>query len=404
LLTHDNTDHLSAPGELNALGEAVFGKNSVLLLSGKQHQQRRKLIMPPFHGERMKAYGELICKITRDVMESYRDGQLFYARTAMQTITMRVILQAVFGLYEGSRYQRLEQVLSERLNLISTPLTSAFVFFPQLAVDLGPQSLIGRLRRLVAETDELLYAEIRDRRQHHDPSRPDVLSMLLAARDENGEGMTDEELHDELITLLIAGHETTATALSWALYWLHRYPETYQRLMQELDGQENPDDLVARSRLPYLNAVCNETLRIYPVGMVTLPRRVEKPCQLLGYDLQPGTMVMGSIYQVHHHPDLYPDSKVFRPERFLEKQFAPHEFLPFGGGSRRCVGAALAMYEMALVLSTTLKDYQLRLAEAGPVEPHRRGGTLAPRSGVRLQKLGRRAAAEFAENMDLALV
>lgn len=390
ILSHDASDHLSAPGDANALGESIFGKHSVLLLNGKQHQKRRKLIMPPFHGERMKAYGNLICTITRQVIGQYQNGQVFTARDAMQTITMRVILQAVFGLYEGPRYQRLEQLLSERLNMISSPLTSAMIFIPQLAVDLGPLSLVGRLQKLVDETDELLYAEIRERRQILDSARPDVLSILLTARDENGEGMTDEELHDELITLLIAGHETTATALTWALYWLHSQPEILQRLRSELDSQEQPGDLVMRSRLPYLNAVCNETLRVYPVGMVTLPRRVEQPFQLMGYDLQPGMILMGSIYLVHHRPELYPDSHTFNPGRFLQRQFAPHEFFPFGGGSRRCVGAALAMYEMTLALSIMVQEFQFCLVEREPVLPHRRGGTLAPRSGVRLQKIGPR--------------
>jgi len=226
----------------------------------------------------------------------------------MQQITMRVILQVVFGLYEGERYRRLERLLAERLNLITTPLTSILVFFPQLMVDLGSWSLAGKVRRLIQQTDELLYAEIQERRAEHNPERTDILSLLLSARDEEGQGLTDAQLHDELMTLLIAGHETTATALAWAFYCVHRLPEVREKLMVELEAYRDTPDRMAIARLPYLTAVCNETLRIHPVALVTLPRRVEKPMQIQGYDLEPGTLLMGCIYLVHHREDLYPDS------------------------------------------------------------------------------------------------
>lgn len=386
LLTHDTGKQLSAPGEANKLAEPLLGKNSVILLSGKQHRARRKLVMPPFHGERMKAYGELICEITQQVVSDWAVGETFCARDAMQKITMRVILQAVFGLHDGERYRRLETLLADRLNMISSPLTSILVFFPQLMVDLGPNSFARRVKEIVAETDQLLYAEIRDRRDSLDPERTDVLTLLLLARDEDGNGLTDDELHDELMTLLVAGHETTATALAWALYWIHRQPEVRQNLLAEQDAGSD-DDLMAIAKRPYLNAVCNETLRIYPVALVTLPRKVEQPITLMDVELEPGTLVMGCIYLVHHRPDLYPNSHEFRPERFLERQFTPYEFLPFGAGARRCVGAALAMYEMTLVLDTILKDCVLELADDKPVLPQRRGGTLGPAGGVMIKKV-----------------
>lgn len=397
LLSHDNSEELSAPGDANALLKPLFGEHSILLLNGKQHRQRRQLMVPPFHGERMKAYGDLICAITRDVMNQWPTGQQFCARDAMQKITMQVILQAVFGIHKGDRYQRLEHLLAERIDLISTPLTSILLFFPQLGVDLGPWSVGGRVRRLVEETDALLYAEIRERRAAPDPDRTDVLSLLLAAKDADGKGLTDEELHDELMTLLVAGHETTATALAWALYWVHHRPEVYQKLMAELEQSSETTDLMAISRLPYLTAVCSETLRIYPVAMVTLPRRVEKPMQLMGYDLEAGSLLMGCIYLVHHDETLYPNAHKFRPERFLERQFSPSEFLPFGGGSRRCIGAALAMYEMTLVLRTILSQCDLELAEPKAVKPQRRGGTLAPEGGIQIRKVGDRIAQRQAE-------
>ncbi|MEO0408157.1 MAG: cytochrome P450 [Cyanobacteria bacterium P01_A01_bin.135] len=386
LLTRDNGSLFSAPGEANKLAEPLFGKRSVILLSGKPHRDRRRLIMPPFHGERMTAYGELICQITRQVVAGWPLGETFTARDAMQTITMRVILQAVFGLHEGERYRKLEALLAERLDLASSPLSSLLVFFPQLMVDIGPLSPGGRTKRIVEETDQLLYAEIRDRRVNLDPDRKDVLTLLMLARDEAGNGLTDEELHDELMTLLVAGHETTATALAWALYWMHHHPEVRQKLLAERAAGAG-DDFMAIAKRPYLTAVCNETLRIYPVALVTLPRQVEQPVTLMNVELQPGTLVMACIYLLHHHPELYPNSHQFRPERFLERQFTPYEFLPFGAGARRCVGAALAMYEMALVLDTILGECALELDSNQVVIPQRRGGTMAPSSGVRLRKV-----------------
>ena len=389
LLTHDNSDEITSPGDVNILAKPLLGENSLILLNGKKHRQRRQLILPPFHGERMKAYGNLSRVIAREVMNSW-GGKTFSVRDAMQQITMGVILQAVFGLHEGDRYRRLERLLAERLDAITTPLTSMLVFFPQLMIDLGPWSLAGKMRRVIQETDELLYAEIRERRANPDPNRTDILSLLLSMRDEDGQGLTDAELHDELMTLLIAGHETTATALAWAFYWIHRLPEVRQKLMVELEPHRHSADPMTIARLPYLTAVCNETLRIYPVAMITLPRRVEKPMQIMGYNLEPGTLLMGCIYLVHHRQDLYPDSHTFRPERFLERQYSQYEFLPFGGGSRRCVGAALAMYEMALILGTILNECDLELAETQDVKPVRRGGTLAPGGGIRMRKVSDR--------------
>lgn len=398
LLTRDNSEEITAPGEVNALVEPIVGKHSIFLLNGQHHRQRRKLMMPPFHGDRMRGYGAIIRKVTKDVISEWQTEQTFCVRDAMQKITMRVILQAVFGLYEGDRYRRLEQLLAERLNMISSPLTSFFVFFPQLLVDLGPRSPGGRIRRIVEEIDQLLYAEIRERRARLDLSCTDVLSLLLSARDEGGQGLTDEELHDELITLLMAGHETTATALAWALYWIYRIPHVREALMQELEPWQNSDDLETIARLPYLTAVCNETLRIYPVGLVTLPRRIEKPLQVMEYDLEVGSLPMGCIYAVHHREDLYPNSHEFRPERFLERQFSAYEFLPFGGGVRRCIGAAFAMYEMKLVLHTILEHCELELATSKAVKPKRRGGTLAPGGGVSMRKVSDRPLKRHVSN------
>jgi cytochrome P450 len=199
-----------------------------------------------------------------------------------------------------------------------------------------------------------------------------------------GEAMTDVELHDELMTLLLAGHETTATAIAWALYWVHKLPNIREQILQELETLgDNPEPLNI-ARLPYLTAVCNETLRIYPVAVLTVPRAVKEPVELMGYPLEPGTRLYGCIYLTHHREDIYPNSQQFKPERFLERQFSPYEFLPFGGGIRRCIGEALALFEMKLVLATILQRYELALADQRPERPKRRGVTFAPERGVKM--------------------
>lgn len=216
----------------------------------------------------------------------------------------------------------------------------------------------------------------------------------MSARDEEGKPMSDRELRDELMTLMFAGHETTATAVAWALYWVHHLPDVREQLLQELDTLGDSPDPTSIFRLPYLSAVCNETLRIYPVAMLTFPRVVQEPVELLRHYLEPGTVVVGCIYLTHQREDLYPEPKQFKPERFLNRQFSPYEFMPFGGGARRCIGEALAQVEMKLVLATILSRYQLALADKQPVRPQRRGVTLAPASGVEMVVTGRRERRE----------
>lgn len=387
LFTQDGSS-FSAPGEANAILKPLLGENSLILLSGASHRRHRQLLMPPLHGERLKAYCDLIGQITDSVMAEIPAGSEFRAREAMQKISMRVILQAVFGVTDGERYRQLEERLRDRIEMTGNPLRAMLLFFPLLARDYGPWSPGAKSQKLAAEIDELIFAEICDRRAAPDPSRADILSLLLSAQDENGHGLSDQELRDELMTMLVAGHETTATALAWSLYWLHYYPAMKERLVAELSETASAELI----RLPYLTALCQETLRIYPVALVTFPRQVERPVEVMGHPLQPGTTVVGNIYSIHRRPEIYPEPDSFRPERFLERQFSPYEYLPFGGGSRRCIGAALALFEMKLVLGTVMARYDLALAETQPVQPQRRGVTISPAGGVKLQMLGPRTA------------
>jgi len=369
----------------------LLGQQSLLSLEGKPHQRQRKLLTPPFHGERLQAYGELISDITEQVISQWQVGQTLSALPSIQAISFEVILKAVFGLENGPRCEKLKELLIKVLNPKQPLVRALMLLFPSLRRDLGAWSPWGSYLRLRQQIDELIYAEIQERREQADSSRTDILSLMMAVRDEAGEPMTDVELRDELMTLLVAGHETTATSLAWALYWIHHLPEVREKLLQEIDGLgENPDPS-AIFRLPYLNAVCSETLRIYPVAMLVLSRVVKSPLEIGGYQFEPGTLLIPCIYLTHHREDLYPESKQFRPERFLERQFTPYEYLPFGGGNRRCIGMAFALFEMKLVLATILSRWHMELADSKPVLPVRKAILLGPSGGVQMVVTGRRS-------------
>ncbi|MBE9145435.1 cytochrome P450 [Planktothrix mougeotii] len=378
-------DVFEAPGSLNTILEPLTGNKSIFLLEGDRHKRERKLLMPSFHGERMRDYGELITDITQKVINQFSEKETFLARETMQEISLDVILKVVFGVYTGERYSQLKQLLSGMLDVFKSPLSSSFLFFPILQQDFGSWSPWGYFLKQRQQIDALLYAEIRERRENLDESRTDMLHLMMTAQDEEGNSMTDQELRDELLTFLFAGHETTATAMSWALYWIYRQPEVHEKLMSELTNLPLNAEGMDIFRLPYLTAVCQETLRIYPVVMLTFARTNKESVDLMGYQLPPKTLVVGCIYLTHRREDLYPQADQFKPERFLERKFSPYEFLPFGGGSRLCLGMALAQYEMKLVLATILLNYELNLLEKQPVKAVRRGVTLAPKGGIKMQ-------------------
>lgn len=388
ILTNDRKTFV-ASGKENRILLPLIGNNSVITIEGDRHKQQRQLLMPPFHGERMQAYGQLICNLTEKVFSQLSQNQRFLARTILQDISLQVILNVVFGLSKGERYQKLKLLMTLITDLFNSPLSSSLLFFPFLQKDLGPMSPWGKFVRQRKQIDELLYAEIAERRSQSDPNRLDILSLLMSARDEQGKSMTEQELRDELMTLLLAGHETTASAMAWGLYWIHNLPQVREKLRQELDSLGESPDPMSIAQLPYLTAVCNETLRINPVAMLTFTRVAQERVELLGYQLEPGTPIVGCIYLLHQREDLYPQPKQFRPERFLERQFSPYEFMPFGGGVRRCIGDALAQLEMKLVLATILSRYQLALADHRPERPRRRGITLAPAGGVKMVMTGK---------------
>lgn len=355
----------------------IVGKGSVLALEGDAHKRERRLLNPPFHGQRMRAYGRLMRELTHQVMRACPLGEELDARRAMQSISLRVILRAVFGVSEPERVQRFEEASLRFMARANHPMS----FFPFLRKEFGGIGPWAEFRKAWTHFTALLAEQRQLAAQS--PAQEDILSLLVNARYDDGSRMSDDQIRDELITLLIAGHETTATSLSWALYALHGQPALLGRLREELVrkglGPDADPEQVAGNA--YLEAVCNETLRRYPI-VAEVFRRIKAPLTLGRYTLPAGTSVATSILMLHKRHDLYPQPEVFRPERFLERRFTPWEFAPFGGGSRRCVGAAFALYEMKIVLHALLTGYELSLATTKPIQPVMYGLTMGPKGGV----------------------
>ena len=383
LLSKDR-QRFPALGRENALLLPLVGENSIFLISGDRHQKRRKLLLPPFHGERMQTYGKLIEDLTTKVFDDLSSGETFVARTLTQDVSLKVILEAVYGLGNTPRVQTLREQMTEIADAFSSPLNSALLFFQWLQKDLGAWSPWGKFLRQQQKLDAAVYAEIAFRRANPDPNKTDILSLLMSATDEAGNPLRDRELRDELMSLMFAGHETTATSMAWALYWIHHLPEVKRQLLAEIATLGNAPDPMEIVKLPYLNAVVQETFRIYPVAMLTFPRVAWDDTELYGYHIPQNTILLGCIYLTHQREDIYPDHKQFRPERFLERQFSPYEFVTFGGGSRRCIGEALAQFEMKIAIATILSNYDLKLASNELEQPARRGVTLAPATGVKM--------------------
>jgi cytochrome P450 len=351
-------------GEGNQILLPVLGENSVLLLDEAPHIEQRKLLLPPFHGERMTRYGELMAEVAAAEIETWPRGETYAMRPRMQALTLEVILRAVFGLGEGERLERLRAELRRLLDLVTNPRMMAF---PAL---LGPRRVarFNFFQRDVARVDGPIYEEIAERRRAGDlDERDDILSLLLQARHEDGSPMSDPELRDELMTLLVAGHETTANALAWAIERLIRHPDKLDRLTEEAHAGETE----------YLDAVINETLRLRPV-ISLVARRLTEPVQIGGWALPAGVTVAPSIYLVHRRPDIYPDPDRFVPERFIDNPPGTYTWIPFGGGVRRCLGASFAQFEMRVVLGELVRRRRLEPARPEAEAVKRRAITETP--------------------------
>jgi len=354
-------------GEANIVLLPVLGSQSLLLLDEQEHMAQRKLMLPSFHGRRMRSYEQVMTDVAVREIERWPLGAPLAAWPTMQAITLEVILRTVFGVQEGERLRRLGDALRQVLAWGTRPQRLAML------AALGPRRIaeLGVFRRVLDPADELIYQEIRRRRAAPDlEERDDVLSLLLQARHEDGRPMSDKELRDELMTLLVAGHETSATSLAWALEALVRHPAALARLRDEVDSGDDA----------YLDAVIKETLRLRPVVALVL-RRLTEPMEIGGRMLPAGATVAPSIYLLHRRPDVYPDPRAFRPERFLERPSGTYTWIPFGGGIRRCLGASFAQFEMKVVLRELVTRLDLRAARPKGERRVRRAIIFAPERG-----------------------
>ncbi|OUC14276.1 MAG: cytochrome P450 [Alkalinema sp. CACIAM 70d] len=380
-------------GRGNTIIAPLLGMRNLLMLDGEAHRNKRKLLMPSFHGERLQTYCQQIEDIITNITQQWQPGKPFGMLTAMRQMSLEVIVQVVFGLREGDRYEQLKPLLRAWLHVLDSPLRASLIFFKFLQQDFGTWSPWGRIQERQRKLHELLQAEIDERRAVGDTGRSDILSLLMAARDENGQGMDDEELRTELLMLLLVGHETTAISMAWMFHQIYQNPAILDRLRQEIQSLGDKANPLAIAQLPYLTAVCQETLRMYPVAPLLFPRIPKEPITIAGQTFAAGTPLVSSIYLVHYREDLYPNPNEFRPERFLERQYSPSEYLPFGGGNRRCLGYALAQMEMKLALAHVVQRYEMLVTDTLPIKIHRRGFTLAPQTDVGMVVTSRRKAA-----------
>jgi cytochrome P450 len=362
------------PGEGARVLEPIVGSTSVLLLDESAHMEQRKLMLPAFHGEKMARLEGLMAEVTEREVASWPQDTPVELHPRMQDLTLEIILRAVFGLDPGPRLDALRDRLQRMLEFGDKPISLA----PPPAESLAAKVLerVGpfvQFIRLQEQADELIFELVHERRAEANADRDDILAMLLEARHEDGSRMSDQEVRDELLTLLVAGHETTASTLGWAFSRLPHHPEVLARLREELGGDGDE----------YLTATIQETLRRRPVLPNVGPRLTMEPVEVGGWRYPTGICLVPNAYLIHHDPEIYPEPYAFRPERFLDEAPGTYTWIPFGGGRRRCLGASFAMLEMKLVLSEVVRTRDLRPVGESFELPRRRNITIRPAGGAR---------------------
>lgn len=358
----------------------ILGPGSMLMLAGDEHRRERKLVMPMFHGDRMRAYANIMQQATIEALESQPRGTAFNLIDVTTQISLHVIVRAIFGGEDADSIHSLMRLAEETMRR-TTPILLFSRHTQRRFFGLGPwdRYLKARNQLRLALDNEI------SRRENEPDQREDILSMLLDAKYEDGSSIELERVRDELGTFLFAGHETSAIAMTWAIYHLYRNPETLQRLRSELSSLTNPtpEEL---TQLPYLKAVVQETLRMNPIVTEVL-RVLNQPMKLDGYHLPAGTAVAPATILAHYNEDVFPNPDQFLPARFIDRSYSSNEYFPFGGGNRRCAGAAFASYEMAIVLGTMLSRYDFELLEKHSVASVRRNITMGPGTGIRVQRI-----------------
>ncbi len=355
--------------------EPVLGPESVLLVSGAPHKRDRKLLMPPFHGSRMRSYAEIMRDAARRHLRDVAGGDAVPAIEVTQRISLEVIIRAVFGMDDPRDVDRCADAMVAAMGTVGAlPL-----FVPGLQKvlrGLGPLARYHRRRKVV---DEILLDQLE--RTKANPSGDDILTMMVQARYDDGSTMSDSHILSELMTLLLAGHETTAISLAWAIDALHRHPAILTKARDEIDALGPDASAEALAKLPYLQLVVKEVLRMYPV-VPQFFRAARDATSVGGHALAPGDALAVSVTCIHRSPELYPNPNAFIPERFERRKYGPHEYMPFGGGHRRCIGAAFAEFELRIVLAAALAEFDFELLAPSAPREVRRNITMAPRRGV----------------------
>jgi cytochrome P450 len=373
------------PGEGARVLEPILGRHSVILLDEDTHMEQRRLMLPAFHGERMRALGNLMTELAEREVETWPAGEPIALHPRLQRLTLEIVLRAVFGLEQGARLDRLRDLLTGVLEFGESPLS----VLPALQRVMRWSPTQRRFATFMRQTDALIYELVTEGRMAadqspdgqngsgagHGDSRSDILATLLAARHEDGSPMSAQEIRDELMTALVAGHETTASQLAWALERLAREPEVVARLAEEMEAGDGDE---------YLSATVNEILRLRPVLPNAEPRLTKRPIKIGDFSYPAGVSLLASAYLVHRDPEIYEQPYEFRPQRFVGNPPGTYTWIPFGGGRRRCLGASFALQEMKIVLSAVVARYRLSPASRQPETTARRGITFSPRGGARL--------------------
>ncbi len=398
ILTDDFNKFDSGEGHL-AL-QALVGENSLLTMDGTKHALHKNLMKPQFYGEALRGYGTAMRDVTNRHMSKLERGETFSVRNLMQRISMSVISNTVFGLEKGAEHEELENRVASLMNWVASLVGYTSLTYEPFRKEFGGITPWGAFVRERAAIDKIVYRQIERSRQNGGGStrdsepkngRHNVLNLLVQAKDEEGQGMSDQEVRDELMTILVSGHETTASSLTWALYWLHQNPEIKEKLLEELDSCDDPTDPQKLYALPYLTAVCNETLRICPALLIAFVRINREPYRFLDYEFPAHSNITPCIYLTHHRKEIFDNPEEFRPERFLNKQYTAFEYYPFGGSNRRCIGSSYAVYEMKIVIATMLLNWELRAKDRKKFKATRRGITITPPEAFQLVNDGKRA-------------
>jgi unspecific monooxygenase len=369
--------------QIPAFNELLGGCQHIAAVDKAANQKIRKLIVPFLKGKSLQFQVETIWKIAQDLSREWRGGEPFWTLEAMHQLTLENTIQIIFGVTEGSTHQRLKQATSRWLSWSASSEVTQALYFEELRQD-QPDSAWGKHLQNLRAIYDILYTEIERTKAEPDP-RGDLLSTFVAAQDDDGNRLTDACIAQNLLSFLIAGYENSANSMTWILYALHSNPKVLEELWQELKGLDEPIDLFKILDLPYLDAVCKEVLRCFMGVTIGIERALNAPLDLMGYTLEPGTILMPSSYLLNKRSDLYPEPEAFRPERFLNRNYGSHEWAMFGGGHRRCPGDALALTMMKLVISCFLLQFRMERLDDIPIKVVMKGLQSIPERDFQLQ-------------------